>query len=212
VSLSASNVTGQVVTTTKQMIIEVFATPDANFDTKPKLIYIPSGILYTKNNTFDANRYEWDFGDGGFSDLPEPQHIYENEGSFTISMIAISDHNCRDTATVKNAVRVQKGGEMLVPNAFSPNLSGSSSGNPGGGMSDGKNDIFLPVMRGVTQFEMLIFNRWGQLLFESRDPQIGWDGYFQGRLCEQDVYVYKLTAEYVDGQRIVRTGDVNLIR
>ena len=79
-------------------------------------------------------------------------------------------------------------------------------------MSDGKNDIFLPVMRGVTQFEMLVFDRWGELLFESRDPQVGWDGYYQGKLCAQDVYMYKVIAQYDNGQRVVRTGDINLIR
>ena len=74
------------------------------------------------------------------------------------------------------------------------------------------NDVFLPNMRGVTQFELLIFNRWGQLLFESRDQSTGWDGYYQGKLCEQDVYMYKLTVKLENGQDVVRTGDVNLIR
>ena len=67
-------------------------------------------------------------------------------------------------------------------------------------------------MRGVTQFEMLVFNRWGELLFQSQDPQVGWDGYFNGKLCAQDVYVFKVTAQYENGERVVRTGDINLIR
>lgn len=211
VSLSASNITGQVVTETKQNIIEIFVKPSAQFETKPKLIYIPGGILYTKNNSFDASQYVWDFGDTETSDLREPQHTYQNEGAYTITMIAISDHNCSDTARVKNAVLVQKGGQVLVPNAFSPNLNGQPTG-PGGGFSDGKNDVFLPLMRGVVQFEMLVFNRWGELLFQSSDAQTGWDGYYQGRLCPQDVYVYKITATYENGEKVIRTGDINLIR
>jgi len=72
--------------------------------------------------------------------------------------------------------------------------------------------VFLPLTRGVTQFEMIIFNRWGQLLFETHDATIGWDGYYQGKLCEQDVYMYKLTAVLENGEKLIRVGDVNLIR
>ena len=214
VSLSASNIAGQVMTTTKDMIIEVFAKPSAQFETKPKLVYLPGGILYTKNNSFNASRYAWNFGDGGTSDEFEPQYSYQAVGAYTISLIAFSVNNCSDTTTVNNAVTTQNGGQILVPNAFSPNVSGASTGGtPGsGGSSDGKNDIFLPIMRGVTQFEMLVFNRWGELLFESSDAQSGWDGYYNGKLCAQDVYVYKITALYENGERIVRTGDINLIR
>jgi gliding motility-associated-like protein len=67
-------------------------------------------------------------------------------------------------------------------------------------------------MIGVTQFEMLVYNRWGELLFRSDDANRGWDGYYNGNLCVQDVYMYKITALYDNGQRIVRTGDINLIR
>jgi gliding motility-associated-like protein len=67
-------------------------------------------------------------------------------------------------------------------------------------------------MSGVTEFELLIFNRWGDLLFKTSDINVGWDGTYHGRLCQQDVYMYKLTAVLADGQQIVRLGDVNLIR
>jgi len=59
---------------------------------------------------------------------------------------------------------------------------------------------------------MLVFNRWGQLLFQTTSPTQGWDGYYQGKLCEQDVYMYKLTALLENGETLVRTGDINLIR
>ena len=98
---------------------------------------------------------------------------------------------------------------MLVPNAFSPSTLGPSGGVSGIGT---KNDVFLPIMIGVAQFEMLVFNRWGELLFQSTDPSIGWDGYHNGQLCPQDVYVYKISALYGNGEQVVRTGDINLIR
>jgi gliding motility-associated-like protein len=108
---------------------------------------------------------------------------------------------------MENAVTVIKGGQVLVPNAFSPNLNGS-----GNDQSAGKNDIFLPLVRGVTEFDMMVFNRWGELLFHSKDPDMGWNGYYNGKLCQQDVYMYKISAVLENGEKIVRMGDVNLIR
>jgi gliding motility-associated-like protein len=206
VSLSASNITGQVVTETKSMIIEVFPLPVADFAVKPELLYIPGDVLYTSNRCFGASAYLWDFGDSFTSTEIEPTHVYKNEGQYDITLIAYTSHNCSDTAVHVNGVRVQKGGQVLVPNAFSPNTAGQGSA------SNGKNDIFLPMLRGVTEFELLIFNRWGELLFESHDQNTGWDGYFNGHLCPQDVYVYRLTAQYDNGEKTVRVGDINLIR
>jgi gliding motility-associated-like protein len=206
VSLSASNITGQLVTETKQAIIEVYPRPVSAFEIKPTVVYVPGGILYTNNRSFDASRYEWDFGDGNASTAFEPEHKYKEEGTYTITLTAYNQFNCPDSTQLINAVKVIKGGQVLIPNAFSP-------GSPSGGASgDGKNDVFLPVTRGVTEFELMVFNRWGTLLFQSDDPTIGWDGTYQGKLCQQDVYVYKLTASYDNGERVVRMGDINLIR
>jgi gliding motility-associated-like protein len=213
VSLSASNATGQPVTETKQGIIQVYPRPTASFDVKPKLLYIPGGILYTSNLSFDANTFSWDFGDNTFSTEVQPEHRYASEGNYTIRLKASNQFGCMDSTSLTNAVRVQKGGQVLVPNAFSPNLGGGAGSSGGGGsMSDGKNDVFLPVMRGVITFELLIFDRWGELLFESHETTRGWDGSFNGKLCQQDVYMYKLTASFETGETVVRVGDVNLIR
>lgn len=211
VSLSGSNVTGQTVTETKQLIIEVFPRPSADFDMKPTLVNIPGGILYTKNQSLQATSYEWDFGDGTISLSPEPQHIYQKEGEYTIQLVAYNQFGCADTTRLESAVRVQKGGQVLIPNAFSPNLSGSAGGGAGD-PSIGKNDIFLPITQGITEFDMVIFNRWGELMFHSNDPNFGWDGYYNGKLCQQDVYMYKIRARYENGEPFVRVGDVNLIR
>jgi gliding motility-associated-like protein len=208
VSLTAINSNGTTTKVTKPLIIEVHPQPKALFEVKPKVVTMPGGILYTSNRSFEANSFIWDFGDDTKSTEAQPQHSYSKEGEFSISLIAFNDYGCSDTARIVNAVKVIKGGQVLIPNAFSPNSTGSTGSNP----DSGKNDVFLPLMRGVVEFEMLIFNRWGELLFETRDEQFGWDGYFNGKLCPQDVYVYKLTASFDTGEKIVRVGDVNLIR
>lgn len=211
VSLAATNATGQMVKVTKLLIIEAFPQPKADFDVKPRLVTIPGGILYTRNLSFDGFRYEWDFGDGIKSDSFEPTHQYTEEGLYTISLTTYNSFGCSNTAVKENYVKVEKGGQVLVPNAFSPgSLGGFDGGLAGGG--DGKNDVFLPITRGAVEFELVVFNRWGELLFESRDATIGWDGTYNGKLCPQDVYVYRLTTAFENGQRLVRVGDINLIR
>jgi len=205
VTLKASNITGQIVSNIKSQIIEVDVRPIANFKVTPTLVYAPIGTVYTSNLSQDASAYYWDFGDGETSMEVRPEHTYKKDGVFTITLIASNEFNCRDTARMESIVTVKKGSQLLIPNAFSPSVNG-----PGAG--DGRNDIFLPVMAGITQFEMLVFNRWGQLLFESRDSAHGWDGYYNGKLCEQDVYMYKLTVVLETGETLTRTGDINLIR
>jgi gliding motility-associated-like protein len=101
---------------------------------------------------------------------------------------------------------------MEVPNAFTPNLSG-----PNGGMYDPlafDNQVFFPILSGVSteNYTLSIFNRWGELIFETHDVNQGWDGYYKGVLCQQDAYVWKVQGEYVNGRDFTRVGDVTLIR
>jgi gliding motility-associated-like protein len=207
VSLTAANALGETSNITKHAIIEVYERPSAQFNLKPRIVYTPGGTLYTDNQSFGASSYLWDFGDGTTSTDYEPEHIYTatGEGSFDVSLIAYNEWGCTDTLKVPAAVRVQDGGQLLIPNAFSPNLSGPGSVN-------GENDVFLPLMRGVHEFQMMVFNRWGELLYETSNPAEGWDGYYKGKLCPQDVYVYRITAKFGDGQMVTSVGDINLLR
>jgi gliding motility-associated-like protein len=206
VTLSASNVLGEPVQVTKQLIIEVYEKPSAQFNVKPRQVSFPGGKLYTDNQTTGATSYLWHFGDGTTSTDFEPEHVYNAEGTFDVMLIAFNTEGCSDTTVFKAGVQTVRTGQILIPNAFSPNPSGP-------GNSGGQNDMFMPIMRGgVTEFQMVIFNRWGELLFETTSPDNGWDGYYKGKLCQQDVYVYKLTAKYSDGQTVTKVGDIHLIR
>ena len=99
--------------------------------------------------------------------------------------------------------------EIIIPTAFTPN------GNGGGGYydpSDLSNDIFYPFVQYVEDFRMRIYNRWGELIFESLDVRIGWDGFYRGALSPQDAYVYQVYVRFVDGKEIERTGGFTLVR
>lgn len=207
VTLSATNELGDTVSLTKELIIEVLDNPTAQFAIYPTTpLNVPGEVLYTDNRSTNASEFKWDFGDGHTSTDFEPQHKYTEEGAFSITLIASNGNGCADTTVMVGGVHTVKIGQLLIPNAFIPNKSGAGSGNIL------NNEVFLPVVRQVTKFQMMVFNRWGQLMFESTHPDVGWDGYFKGQLCAQDVYIYRITVEYENGRSVTRTGDINLIR
>ena len=80
------------------------------------------------------------------------------------------------------------------------------------GVNDLTNDVFHPVLKGIEKYELNIFSRWGELLFVSKDVNIGWDGYYKGKLCTSDVYVWKIIATTIDAKKINKSGDVLLLR
>lgn len=207
VTLSATNELGEMVTLTKELIIEVMDNPVAQFAVYPTTpLNVPGEIMYTDNRSRNATEYLWDFGDGTTSTDGEPQHLYGKEGVFSITLIARNGNGCADTTVLAAGVTTVNHGQLLIPNAFIPNISGPGSANVM------NNEVFLPIVEKAAKFQMLVFNRWGELLFESVNPDVGWDGYYQGRLCAQDVYIYRITLEYENGKTITRTGDINLLR
>ena len=88
---------------------------------------------------------------------------------------------------------------IFIPNAFTPN-------------GDGENDYFKVRSEIIIDLNMKIYNRWGELVFESNDINLGWDGRFRGVLQEQEVYVYVVEARFIDNSRQVLRGNLTLIR
>lgn len=188
----------------------VYDIPVAAFVANPLVASAVSDPVTCINLSSGATSYIWDFGDGSTDNSVNPSHIYQTEGQYQIILIAISSFGCSDTFNLPSQITVEATTEIIVPNAFTPN------GNTGNGgaydPSDLSNDVFHPNITGVKKYELSIYNRWGELIFESLDPKIGWDGYYREELCQQDVYVWKIKATSNTGEIIVRTGDVTLLR
>ncbi len=210
VKLEASNSAGRTDFAIKKLIIEVFANPHADFSIRPETVKLPEVPIYTTNLSLDADQYYWDFGDGNFSDEFEPSHIYVDTGRFDITLIASTAKGCIDTVTYENIVEVIDGDDITIPNAFTPSLDGPTGGSRY--MDDGRNDVFFPVTEGVIAYHMQIYNRWGEMLFSTTDTGKGWDGYYRGRLCAPDVYIYKIDFKFIDGREVMKFGDITLIR
>ena len=208
VKLTVTGTGGQ--DTYSDYFIDVYPKAKAYFKVTPSVVYIPEQAIHCYDLSEGAETWVWNFGDGKMSMEQSPLHYYQEEGEYDISLTVNTSHNCPDTYTIPRAVIAESIGEVSFPNAFTPSASGPSDGkyNP----NDFDNDIFHPVFSGVDEYRLSIFNRWGELIFESNDPNIGWDGYYRQVLCKQDVYVWKVEGKFINGQEFVKTGDVTLLR
>lgn len=215
VRLRGENEVGTVRELEIEAYIHVYGLPFADFLASPRVVYIPTQQVFFSNLSRNGVSYFWDFGDGQTSTEENPKHTYGDEGFYDITLIAENGFGCKDTLFRDTEIRAVKGGDVSSPNAFTPDTQGPNGGDiTVGGNSDPDriNDIFLPRLEGVTKFRMLIYNKWGQLVFESTSQNVGWDGYFNGRLAPAGVYLYKLELKFSSGQELIKVGDLTLIR
>lgn len=200
---------GETDVYTLEAAVEVYPSAVAAFAVTPDQVNVPGQPVYTVNLSQFSTNYEWNFGDGNTSNEENPVHFYQTPGVYSIQLIANNQYNCPDTLIRYDVVEARALGAIQFPSAFSPNLSDSN-----GGIYDPEgfsNDVFFPIHYGIETYELQIFNKWGEMLFESQDVNIGWDGYHKGELCKQDVYAWKAKVRFVDGQEIIESGDVTLL-
>jgi gliding motility-associated-like protein len=210
VTLIASG-TGGADTLIQSSIVTVYQKPFAYFTASPLLVYIPNEAVYFTNQPQSGANYLWNFGDGGSSTETNPQHTYYIGGDYSVTLIATSAYGCTDTFTLGSTIKALVSSSVQVPNAFTPNPNGPS----GGGVYDPtalNNWIFHPVLTGIVQYNLTIYNKWGELLFETTNQAVGWDGYFNDKLCQEDTYIYKIYAISVTSDIIQKTGNVALFR
>jgi len=198
---------GGSYTVINDSIIDAASSPIANFAIKPKVIELNQSTFFSNSSKYAAT-YWWDFGDGTTSTEKMVFHTYKNAGLYDVTLVAINSTGCTDTLKLVAAVEVNPDAIILIPNAFTPSLAGPNGGNVA---NNGLNDVFYPLTENLTELNMLIFNRWGELIFESNDSNIGWDGYLKGKLCKEDVYVYKIKGKTAGGAQKEFVGDVTLI-
>ncbi len=151
------------------------------------------------------------FGDGTISDKVNPTHQYENEGNYDVLLIAYTDEGCTDTATRPMVVRPTA--NIFVPNVFIPNPDGPNGGDISSATGQLINTVFYPVPnKPVSELEFQVYNRWGEVIFESQDVNIGWDGYVNGQMATQSVYIFRVDVKFTDGSEETIIGDVTLLR
>jgi gliding motility-associated-like protein len=124
--------------------------------------------------------------------------VIASPGSTTTYYVQITNSNgCSSIDTV--IVFVDQNDLVFVPEAFSPN-------------GDGKNDKMLIYGKSIKSVQLIVYNRWGEKIFESNDQNIGWDGYYKGQLLPPDVFVYYVRAILFSDKQVIKKGDISLIR
>lgn len=179
----------------------VEADPVAAFSANPTQVEIYDPVAFTNLST-GAATYEWNFGDftGTFSEV-HPVHIYEEQGFYLVYLVAFTQFGCSDTAS--QAILVEEPILYYVPNTFTPD-------------NDQYNQSFKPLMTQgmeILGYQMVVFNRWGEVLFESNDAEFGWDGTYGGKIVQDGTYIWKIKyrVKGVDKPQEM-SGHVNLIR
>ncbi len=188
---------------------EVFELPELDFFVEPVLVMLPDEPVKTFNLSKYGERYQWDFGDGTTYEAKDTIHQYREVGVYDVSLTAWTVHGCQAYMIIPEAVTVIGEGSIMYPNVFRPSTTGPSYGAYNA--SQHLNEIFYPVYEGVVEYEFTVYNRWGERLFETTDINKGWDGYYDGHLCPQDVYVWKATVTYGNGKSEILSGDVTLL-
>ena len=151
---------------TKNSAIEIKDRPVANYSIAWEAAnYLDPSFDFTNQST-DASRFIWYFGDGISSTEENPSYSYADTGYYYVTLVAYSDEECADTLIQR--VRVKDAFVLYVPNAYSPN-------------SDLLNDDWGVVYRGIDLYSIVIANMWGEILFMSNNPAERWDGLANGK-------------------------------
>lgn len=177
--------------------ITVLPSPTASFN------YTLSSTdysVYFNNLSTNYSSLDWHFSDNYSTSQVNPSHTFGSAGNYQVVLVCTNQFNCIDS--VVQLITIKDQTSIYAPNAFTPN-------------SDEFNNVWKISAYGfeLTGSSYLIYNRWGELIFESNDISVPWDGTYNGKLVENGEYTWVLTLK-TDGEspKELLTGKVNLIR
>ena len=193
-------------------IITVYELPTPDFVATPTFVMLPNQPVQFFNSSLNGNTYIWDFGDGTYTSDLNPVHQYTKEGIYDVKLIAYSQQMCVDSIIKMQAIEVSGAGEIRFPNAFIATAASPADGSYP--VPDDVKNVFHPIWHGVKDYDLWIFNRWGEQLFHSTDVNVGWNGKYgnDGKDLGQDVYFWKSKGTFQNGTPFKIAGDVTLIR
>ena len=183
--------------------IEVHPSPVAGFDLGVEVVPFTHAEFEVLNQSSpDAVEWLYIMGDGTVYDEEAPEHQYDDYGVFEVTQIATNAYGCSDQVT--HPIEVLPDFLVYVPTAFTPD-------------NDGVNDIWKPVIEGVREiieYKLIIFDRWGEVLFETDNPDDGWIGNDKGgtHFVRDGVYSYRLVVRAERAQLREEFGSITIVR
>ena len=179
-------------------------SPKADFSVYPDEITIENPVASLINQSVQVknNRYVWEIQGQDSVYEVNPKVKFTKPGSYRVTLTATAVDGC--ASKTSKMVEIKNEFKVYIPNSFTPNF-------------DGLNDVFIPVFTAygldVKTFEMEIFDRWGHLLYRTKDITKGWDGMHSGNeIAKEDNYVYRIHFKDLDGQAYSRTGYLSLLK
>lgn len=186
--------------TSAAFTITVSGNPTASYTYTPNPTQ-PNTPVSFLNASVGGTRFKWLFDDGDSLVTIRPdttvRHFYNATGTYNTCLVAYNNAGCTDTTCQPISVTVNA--LVDVANSFTPN-------------GDGINDKIYVRGYGIAKMTWTIYNRWGAIVYQSTDPNEGWDGRTNGRLQPQEVYHYALTVEFGSKERAIKKGDITLLR
>lgn len=201
VTLSVTDVNGCSNTVTYYDYIDIYEVPVANFIFDPvTATTLDTDVDFTDYST-NASGWIWTFDSYGSSTDQNPNFVLPDlAGSYDVTLIAVSDNGCRDTLT--KTIHIHQDQLIFVPNVITPD-------------GDTFNEVFTPYFTGIDiyDYHLTIFNRWGEIIFESYNLAGGWNGTYGGEIVEDGVYIWHITtADIATDDKLEFFGHVTLIK
>ena len=200
ITLTVTSDSGCVSSLTKKDFITLNPNPESLFSVDPQTAYLINPVISFENLSTGAYAWDWYFGDSVTSTLQNPMpHEYADTGSYMITLIVYSASNCKDTSYQK--IIIEPDFSFYVPSSFTPN-------------DDGLNDTFSGKGIFNNNYKMIIYNRWGEVVYKTDDIKTPWDGTTKGgkEIALEDTYVYHISLKDIHRKTHVYRGIVTLIR
>jgi gliding motility-associated-like protein len=177
--------------------------PTAAFTVNPNVLNTIHSAADFTNNSIGHVSQVWNFGDDSpTSNEENPSHTFPSiPGMYNVNLTVANANGCLDS--VSQVIVVENEVIFYIPNTFTPD-------------GDAFNNVFLPVFTegfDPYNYNLLIFNRWGEVLFESNNAKVGWDGTYSGELVMSGTYIYQISYKEIDkDKRQVIRGSVHLLK
>jgi len=194
VNLTVTSDLGCVGDTTMQMTVN--PAPDADFNYAPNPALVLENVDFLDISTGNGiNQWFWDFGDGEAENDQNPIHAYSEGGEYTIMLVVTDANGCVDTTFKDITIALPP----VLPTGFTPN-------------GDNENDVFIIRGGPFKEVDFRVYNNWGELIFQTFDAAVGWDGTFNNQPAPLGVYTWTFTVQMTNDVIIKQSGDVTLMR